>query len=630
MGWKANQVIIDHGGLLKLSLRILAIIMSVYHLYTIVMGRAEPLFYRFTHLTFALMLGYLLLGRKKDGLNKLYTLALGIATVFLYIYFYLNYERLIILIPGLHILTTWDKVMGILLIFLVLEGTRRHIGILLSMVSMIFLIYIFLGPYLPGLWYHRGFSFDYVVHYLAYTLEGIFGSPIAISSSYIILFIIFGSFLTISGVGDYFIKLASVLAGGTKGGPSKIAVLSSALIGTIVGAPSSNVVITGTFTIPLMKQNGFKTDFAAAVEAAASTGGLILPPIMGSTAFIMAEMLGISYSQVARASLIPAVLYFLSIFFMVDFYAAKNNLSGLPRCERPPLSDTLRESYKLLPLFAIIIMLINGYSPIFAGLSGIVSCLLIGILNINKQLIVIKILGALEKASITAVQIILACAVSGIIIGSISLTGLSGKFTSIILELSSGKEILVLFFVMITTIILGMGLVITPVYIMASVLGGPALISLGFTPIAAHLFILYFAVFAPLTPPLAITSYVAANIAGGNMGKTALNALFLASAAFIIPYIFIYHNELLLMGEGLDSFISIIAAIIGIVCFAGGVQGYIIKRLNIYQRVIAIAGSIFVIIPGIFTDFIGILMLSAILFLSSERIKKLGSKLKII
>ena len=622
-------MITENNGLFHISIKALAIFMSIYHLYSIVEGRTEPYFYRFTHLALALLLGYLLLAMKKDGFNRIYASILGISTVFVYIYFYINYERLIVLIPGLHTLTRWDIFMGVILILLVLEGTRMYIGWLLSLVSVIFLIYAFTGPYLPGLLHHRGLSFAYMIHYLTFTFEGIFGIAIAISSSYIILFLIFGSFLRVSGVGDYFIKLATALAGGARGGPAKIAVLSSAFIGSIIGSPSSNVAITGTFTIPLMKKNGFKTDFSAAVEAAASTGGLILPPIMGSTAFIMAEILGITYAQVARASLIPAVMYFLAILIMVDIHAVKNNLIGLPKQERPALNVTLKQCYKLLPLPVIIIMLIKGYSPIFAGLAGIISCLILGIFNTDNKLSFTRILEALERASITAVQIILACAASGVIIGAIALTGLTGKFSSILLQLSGGIEILVLFFIMISTIILGMGLAITPAYIMAAVLGAPALISLGFTPIAAHLFILYFAVLAPLTPPFAITAYVAANIAEGNMGKTALQALLLVSSGFLIPYIFIYHNELLMIGWGVDIFISIATAIIGITCFAGGVQGFLVKNLNIYQRATAIVGGLLIVAPGILSDLAGLFMLSIILFSSREIVIEVRNRLKL-
>ena len=602
----------------QLSIKAFAIIMSLYHLYSIIIGRTEPYFYRFTHLTFALLLGFLLLVMKKDAINKTYLLVLVITTLLVYIYFYFNYERLIFLIPGLHALTFWDKVVGIILFFLVLEGTRRYVGLFLSIIALIFLIYVFIGPYLPGIFHHKGAIHDFVFHYLVYTFYGIFSSPIASSSTYIMLFLIFGSFLSISGVGDYFVQLATALAGGTRGGPAKIAVISSALVGTIVGSSTSNVIITGTFTIPLMKKSGFSPEFAAGVETAASTGGAILPPIMGSVAFVMAEILGVSYLQVAKASLVPAIIYFLSILSMVDFYAAKNNLHGLPKDKRPSLSKALKDSYKLFPLFMIIIMLIRGYSPIFAGLSGIASCLLIMMFDNNNHHFFVKVLEALEKSSLTAVQIILACATSGIIIGSISLTGLGGKFTSIILQLTGGIEILVLFFTMVTAIILGMGLMITPVYIMTAILGGPALISIGFKPIAAHLFILYFAILAPLTPPMAITSYVAANIAGGNMGKTALNGLVLASAGFIIPYIFIYHNELLLMENGINSIISIVTAIIGVICFAGGIQGHITRNLNNFERILMTIGSFLVIVPGMFTDFIGIILLCAILFYRRE------------
>lgn len=608
---------------LQLLIKMMAIIMSLYHLFSIVIGRTEPYFYRFTHLMLALILGYLLLVLKKDGFGKVYSISLAIFTLLLYIYFYLNYERLVVLIPGMHMLTFWDKAMGVLLIFLILEGTRRYIGLSLFIISILFLIYIFVSPYLSGLLYQRGLSFNYVIHYLVYSFGGVFGSPIAVSSSYIVLFLIFGSILSISGVGEYFIKLATALAGGARGGPAKVAVLSSALIGTIIGSPSANVVITGTFTIPMMKREGFKPDFAAGVEAAASTGGTILPPIMGSVAFVMADMLGIQYVQVAKASFIPALIYFLSILFMVDFYAIKNNIHGLPKHIRPTISDTLKHSYKLAPLFVIIIMLIKGFSPIFAGLFGIISSLFIGIIDKNNRPYFIKILEALEKASTTAVQIIIACAVSGLIMGVISLTGLNGKLTSLILELSGGKEMLILFFLMIITIILGMGLVITPVYIMAAALGAPALISCGFTPVATHLFILYFATLAPLTPPLAITAYVASNIAGGNFGKTALNALFLASSGFVIPYIFIYHNELLMIGKSYDIFIAAITAIMGIIFFAGGIQGFIIKRLNIFQRVIIIIASLLVIVPGLFTGFIGILIIGVVLlFLREDKIDK--------
>ncbi len=428
--------------------------------------------------------------------------------------------------------------------------------------------------------------------------------------------------MRVVGIGEYFTELASSLAGRTTGGPAKIAVISSAFIGSLIGGATSNVTITGIFTIPMMKQYGFRTNFAAAVEAASSTGGSILPPIMGSAAFLIAEILGVTYFEVVKASLIPAVLYYLAIMFMVHIQAVKSNLETSPNFKCPELSTTLKGAYKLLPLVIIITFLFRGYSPSFAGLAGISSCIILGFINGANRLTLTKIFDALEWASVTVIQIVLACAASGIIMGAVVLTGLSGKFTSILLQVSAGVEVLVLVFIMLSTIILGMGMAITPAYIMAAVLGAPALISLGFTPIASHLFIMYFAVLAPLTPPVAITAYVAAGIAQGNMAKTAVQALKLASVGFLIPYLFLYHNELLLIGGTADIIISIITAIIGIICFASGVQGFLVKRLNIYERIAAIGGGIFVIIPSLISDLAGLLVLSILFFTSRDVMMK--------
>lgn len=614
--------------LFQLFIKALAIFIALYHLYCIVTGKVEPFLYRFTHLSLALLLGFLLSASKKNGLNRWFPSILGIATFLIYLYFYLNYERLIVSIPGLHRLTNWDKIIGITLIILILESARRYIGWILPLVCIVFLVYLFAGQYLPGILYYKGLSIDYIIHYLVYTFEGIFGSAIAVSSGYIVLFLIFGNFLNVSGVGEYFINLATALAGGTRGGPAKIAVLSSAFIGTIIGAPTANVVITGTFTIPLMLKKGFQPDFSAGVEAAASTGGMILPPIMGSTAFIMADILGITYLQVAKAALIPAIIYFLAILIMVDFYAAKHDICGLPKKERPSRHGVLKQSYKLLPLVVIIILLIKGYSPAFAGIGGLLASIILGIFSIKKKKFFKKALEALEKASITAVQLILACAISGIILGTFTLTGISGKITGLLLQSIGNTELLVLFFIMVSALILGMGLPVTPTYLLCVVWGAPALISLGFKPIAAHLFILFFAVLAPLTPPFAITSYVAANIAGGRLGRTAIQALFLASSGFIVPFMFIYHNELLMIGNWPSILISFFKLIISIVCLAGGIQGFLLNQMNIFSRMLVMISGILVILPGFLSDFFGLFLLGILLILSKERTSLLSNNIK--
>ncbi len=616
--------------ILNLGISILAIFMSLYHIYNVIGGGIEPLFYRFTHLSLGLLLGFIISFSGKKDFSKLSSLLFVVITVFIYSYFYLQYDRLVALIPGFNMLTNWDKIVGILLIILVLESARRYIGWVLPLISIIFLVYLFIGPNLPGILNHKGLSLSHIIHYLTFSFEGIFGSAIAVSSGYIVLFLIFGNFLSVAGIGEYFVNLATTLAGGTRGGAAKIAILSSAFIGTIIGAPTANVAITGSFTIPLMKQKGFKPDFAAGVEAAASTGGLILPPIMGSTAFIMADILGISYIQIARASLIPAIIYFLSILIMVDIYALKNNLSGLPKRDRPRCNVILRESYKLLPLIIITMLLIKGFSPAFAAIGGLASALVLSIYNIRDWIFIKKSLEALEKASITAIQLISACAVSGIIMGVFSLTGLSGKITHILLQTIGKIEIFVLIFIMVSALVLGSSLAITPTYLLCAVWGVPVLASFGFEPLAAHLFIFFFAVFAPLTPPFAITSYVAANIAGGELGKTAIKALYLASSGFIIPYMFIYHNELLMMGSVVDTLVSIVKLITGITFVAVGIQGFFYKKLNIYQRIFIILGGIFVIVPGFISDLVGISMIGIIIFLTTNRAIKINKKLHMI
>jgi TRAP transporter 4TM/12TM fusion protein len=598
--------------------KLFAVFMALYHLYSAAIGGTDPLFYRFTHVSMALVLGFMLLAIKKEGLSLVVDGMLAGAVILVYLYFNYNFERLVTHIPFLDMPTRGDLIAGVILIILVLEGTRRYIGWLLSLIALLFLLYAVGGPFLPGLLFHGGLSFSNVIDYMVFTLNGIMGSAVAVSSRYLILFIIFGSFLRITGVGEYFTELATALAGGTRGGPAKVAVITSAFIGSIIGCATANVTTTGVFTIPLMKRVGFKPDFAAGVEAAASTGGAMLPPIMGSSAFLMAEFLGIPYLEVAKASLLPALLYFLAVLIMVDIEAVKGGLRGLAKGEIPKLKDTAKRSYNLLPLLVITAALGRGYSPSFAALAGIAVCIMLGLFAGENRLSLERILEALEKSSVTVVQIIMACAVSGVIIGTVSLTGLSGKLTSILIRSSGGIELFILFFIMLSAIILGMGMVISPAYIMAAVLGAPVLIGLGFKPIAAHLFILYFAALAPLTPPVAIAAYAAAGIAGADMAKTAIRAVGLASAGFLIPYVFIYNNELLLMGSAVKVSLAIVTAIIGIACFGIGIQGFYLRSLSLPKRMAAIIGGLIMVIPGWGTDVMGLMVLLALVFLSRK------------
>ena len=602
---------------------VLGIGLSLFHIYCTIVGGHDPLKFRFTHVAFFTILGGLVL-LKKDLTKPVRPLALlidciliaGVGTV--YVYFLIHYSRIFSHIPFMHTPPASDVWMSCLLIVVVLAAAWRHIGWLLPVVSMVFLAYGAFGSYLPGALNHSGVSFENMIDYLCFTTNGIFGSAVNTSSHYLILFVIFGAFLGVTGVGEYFTQLATALAGGTRGGPAKVAVISSALVGSITGSAAANVMTTGVFTIPLMKRTGFSNDFSGAVEAAASTGGAMLPPIMGSAAFLMADILGVPYLDVAKASLIPAILYYLAVLFIVDLEAVKRGLRGLPAAELPSRKEALKRLYNLLPLVVIIVALFSGYSASYACLIGISSCIVIGLLNRKRGgLTIRRFFEALENGSTNAVKIVSACACSGIIVGMVSLTGLGGKFTSMMLSVSGGIEILVLLFIMLSALILGMGMTISPAYIMASVLGAPILLKLGFTPIAAHLFILYFAALAPLTPPVALASYAAAGISGGDMNRTGWIAVRLASVGFIIPYVFLYSNELLLIGSAGSILLSIVTALVGIVFFAFGVSGNVFhNRLYLWQRLVFAFSGLLMVVPGLATDLAGLAIAVVFYFLT--------------
>ena len=585
---------------------------SLFHIYCTLKGGHEPLRFRYTHLALFLVLGALVLLvkdlEKKKAAALLTDIVIAVGAVIVYIYFIINYERLFKHIPFMHTPPQGDIIIGCLLIVVVLLAAWRHIGWLLPVVSAIFLLYGIFGGNLPGGLKHSGITFPNMIDYLTFTTNGIFGSAINTSSHYLILFVIFGAFLAVTGVGEYFTKLATALAGRTRGGPAKVAVLSSALVGSITGSAAANVMTTGVFTIPLMKKTGFSNNFAGAVEAAASTGGAMLPPIMGAASFLMADILGIPYLEVAKASLIPAILYYLAVLLIVDLEAVKRGLHGLSSEDLPDKRDTILHLYNLLPLIIIIIALFSGYSPAYSCLVGVASCILIGLINYrNGGLTPKRFIEALKNGSVNAVKIVAACGCAGLIVGIVSLTGLGGKMTSMLIHVSGGVIILVLVFIMISALILGMGMTISPAYIMAAVLGAPILLRLGFTPIASHLFILYFAAMAPLTPPVALAAYAAAGIAEGDMTKTGWQAVRLALVGFLIPYIFIFNNQLLLIGSAGDVILSIVTAVIGIFGFAFGISGNVFyNKLSMWQRLVMAGAGLLMVIPGWTTDVIGI------------------------
>ncbi|HOO62478.1 MAG TPA: TRAP transporter permease [Synergistaceae bacterium] len=504
-----------------------------------------------------------------------------------------------------------DIILGSIMIVLVIEATRRTVGWPLPIVAIVALLYSFFGPWLPTMLAHRGFPLEDLAPYQYLTTDGIFGVPLGVSASFIFLFVLFGAFLNVSGAGQFFIDLALALTGKSRGGPAKAAVVSSALMGSVSGSSVANTVTTGSFTIPLMKSVGYPAHFAGAVEAASSTGGQIMPPVMGAAAFVMAQFLGISYWSIVTAAAVPALLYFFSIFAMVHFRAGRENIQGIPLEKLPKVKEVFRKGWHLLlPVIVLIVFLALGYSAIKAVFWSIVLLVVASWIGPREHRVTPqRLVQALIEGGIAAVEVAAACACSGIIIGVVGITGLGLAFTSFIIGMSHGILWLALILTMIASIILGMGLPTTAKYIILSTLAAPAIHKMGVPMMAAHLFILYYGVIADVTPPVALAAYAGAGIAGSNAMRTGFTALGLALAGFIVPFMFAYNQALLLQGPLLSILISTGTAILGVIALAAAVQGFFMARLNMFERFFFAGIAVMLIHPNIFTDMAGLVVL---------------------
>ncbi|MCC8193339.1 MAG: TRAP transporter permease, partial [Deltaproteobacteria bacterium] len=499
-------------------------------------------------------------------------------------------------------------ILGIFMILLVIEATRRSMGWPLPIVATVALVYGIFGPYFPGMLGHRGFSIDTLAPFMYLRTDGIFGVPLGVSASFIFLFCLFGSFLTISGAGQFFIDLAVALTGRSLGGAGKAAVVASGLMGMVSGSSTGNAVTTGSFTIPLMKQSGYTPMFSGAVVACASTGGQVMPPVMGAAAFIMAQFLAISYWEVVIAAAIPATLYFISIIFMVHFRAGKQRMKRMDASELPRALNVLKQGWHLLlPIVALVVILALGYSPTMAVFWSIIAIVVFSWLGPKQHRMTPKmILHALISGGMGAIEVATACACSGIIIGVIAISGVGLAFSSFVLDLSMGILPLALFWTMIGSIILGMGVPTTAQYIITSTLAAPALANMGISMQAAHLFCLYFGVLADVTPPVALATYASAGIARSDPLKTGFVALATAAAGFVVPYMFVYNPYLMLHGGSvLDTVVGTVTALIGIIGLASAVQGFLVKDLNPVERLALFAVPFLIIWPTIPSNLLG-------------------------
>ena len=488
---------------------------------------------------------------------------------------------------------------------LIMELTRRVAGLALIIIAGIFLIYVFVGNHLPGFLQSPAITWQRFFSQV-YTDAGILGPTTAVSSTYIILFIIFAAFLQASKVGDYFVNFAFAVAGRARGGPAKVAIFASGLMGMINGTSAGNVVATGSLTIPLMKKVGYHKRTAGAIEAAASTGGQIMPPIMGAGAFIMAEITGIPYTDIAIAAIIPAVLYFASIYFMVDFEAAKMGMRGMRDDELPRVNEMLRQLFLFIPIIILIAALFMGYSVIRAGTLATLSAAVVSWLT-PYRMGWRAILKAFELAGAMSIQIIAVCACAGIIVGVISLTGVGARFSNLLLGLAEASQLLALVFAMCIAILLGMGMPTTAAYAVAASVVAPGLIELGIPALTAHFFVFYFAVVSAITPPVALASYAAAGISGANPMQTSATSFKIGIAAFIVPFMFFYNSAILMEGDWLQVGQAMMTAIAGVFLLSAGVQGWFLGATALwFMRIALCVAALFMIEGGWLTDVIGV------------------------
>jgi len=498
-------------------------------------------------------------------------------------------------------------------VVLIMELTRRVAGLALIIITAVFLAYAFAGPWLPGILEHRGYSMQRFFTYI-YTDNGILGPTTAVSSTYIILFITFAAFLQASRVGDYFVNFAFAAAGRARGGPAKVAVFASGLMGMINGTSAGNVVATGSLTIPLMKKVGYHPRSAGGIEAAASTGGQIVPPIMGAGAFIMAEVTGIPYTDIAIAALIPAALYFLSIYFMVDLEARREGMSGLSKDQLPVFSQMVKQVYLFLPIIILVSTLFMGYSVIRAGTLAMVSAAVVSWLT-PYRMGIRALLEALSLGARMAIPLIAVCACAGIIVGVISLTGVGARFASMLLGIADASHMLALFFAMCISILLGMGMPTTAAYAVAASVVAPGLQQIGIPPLVAHFFVFYYAVLSAITPPVALAGYAAAAISGTDPLKTAVTSFKFGLAAFIVPFMFFYSPALLMQGSWGEILRVFITASVGIYLLAAAIQGWFLNgNVNSIQRGMLLAAALAMIAGGLLTDAIGVGLSVLVLF----------------
>jgi TRAP transporter 4TM/12TM fusion protein len=595
---------------------IIAILWSLFQLYAVLWGFTDPMILLPVHTCFGIALGILtnpLAG--KHFLSKSIDSAAVILIGGVALYMVFNFERITTRIPFVEELQTMDYAVGIFLVAVLTEVCRRTVGYSLTIVGIVSIVYAFWGSYFPGLFAHRGVTLEHFIDLQSFSPNGIYGLPISVSAELVFYFILFGKFLEKSGGGELFSDLGIFLTGRYRGGAAKMSVATSTLYGTISGSAVANVAVTGMFTIPLMKRTGFRPHFAAAVEAVASTGGQLMPPIMGAAAFIMAQMLGISYWKVAIAAVIPALLYYVGVYACVDFAAMRDGLRGLEKDEIPDIKTGIMQRIHLLIPLVLIIYYIASFTvtPVTAAVRALFAVVVVSFLRRATWMGPRKILEAMEQTARETITVAIPCAMAGMVIGVVIYTGLGLKLTDILISLSGGILFFALILVMLGVIVMGMGMPTSAAYLIAAILMGPFLIKLGVNPLAAHMFMLYFAVISMVTPPVALASFAAAGLAEADLWKTGLAAFKMALPGFLIPFIMVYNPALILEGTAWSTVWVTLTAILGVVALAASTTGFFLRKTGSWERGLLFGGAILLIAPESFTDGAGVIIIGLVL-----------------
>ena len=624
-------MVLTYDRALKGTIALTAVSMSLYHLYVALTGAPEAFFFRGTHLLFAMALVFLLypgfvtrdetaeVGLRDDAggiiggtitarVSWVEWLLIAMSAVTI-IYIWMEHERIITRFVYVEDPTDLELVLGTLFTVLVLEATRRVLGWALPLTAIIFVAYAFIFARVRP---------EQMIEIMYLTTEGIFGQTLGVSAAYVMMFVIFGSFMERTGVGRLFMDFALSLTGHTAGGPGKVSVISSSLFGTVSGSAVANVMVDGPITIPLMKRSGFRPHFAAAVEATASTGGQIMPPVMGAAAFVMAEFLAVSYLQVTIWAIIPAILYYVAVFFAVHFEAKRVGLLGLPRSEIPRLRGVMRErGHLFLPLVIILAGLVAGYSAPLCALAGTFSCIPVAMLrkNTRQDLSWRTVWDALQEGAKNSLAVALACACSGIVIGVIFLTGAAVDFTAMVVKVAQEALILALILTMLAGLVLGLGMPTTPSYIVMVALLVPTVIKLGAPVPAAHMFAFYFAILSAITPPVALAVFAAAGLAKANMWDAGWAAMRIGAAGYIVPFMFVYEPALLMVNGWAEwhmSLFAFISATIGCMALAAGLHGYLLATCRMWERAVLVIAALLLIAPELISSLVGIALLLGI------------------